>query len=116
MKRKDLNKKRERREKRSRAKISSAADKRSRLSVFRSNKEIYAQVINDIEGKTLASASSKETKAKTKTEAAKEVGKLIAEKAKKAGVGKVVFDKGRYNYHGRVKALAEEARKGGLEF
>jgi large subunit ribosomal protein L18 len=91
---------------------------RARLSVFRSNKEIYAQVIDDTLGKTLASASSKDkaVKAKGKTEAAMVVGELIAEKALKAKVKKIVFDKGGYRYHGRVKALAEGARKGGLEF
>ncbi len=91
-----------------------------RLSVFRSNKYIYAQVINDLEGKTLASASSSgkdvgETKL-TKTEAAKMVGKVVAERAIEAGVEKVVFDRNGYLYHGRVKSLAEGAREGGLKF
>ncbi len=95
---------------------------RPRLSVFRSGKQIYAQVICDIKGETLASASTleKELKEKLKSgatvEAANEVGKLVAERAKKAGVTKIVFDRGRYIYHGRVKALAEGAREGGLEF
>lgn len=95
---------------------------RPRLSVFRSGRQIYAQVIDDINGKTLAAASTLDAdlKEKLKTganlEAAKEVGKLVAERAKKAGAGKVVFDRGRYLYHGRVKALAEGAREGGLEF
>lgn len=91
-----------------------------RLTVFRSNKAIYAQVINDLEGRTLASASSiskelAESKM-TKTEAAKEVGKLLAGKAIEAGVSKVVFDRNGYLYHGRVKSLAEGAREGGLKF
>tara|TARA_R110001592_G_scaffold27763_28_gene103007 strand:- start:3179 stop:3574 length:396 start_codon:yes stop_codon:yes gene_type:complete len=95
---------------------------RPRLSVFRSGKQIYAQVICDIKGETLAAASTleKELKEKVKSgankEAALEVGKLLAERAKKAGVTKVVFDRGRYIYHGRVKALAEGARDGGLDF
>lgn len=95
---------------------------RLRLSVFRSGSQIYAQVINDLEGKTVAAASTldKDLKEKLKsganTDAAKEVGKLVASRAKKAGVSKVVFDRGRYLYHGRVKALAEGAREGGLEF
>ncbi len=95
---------------------------RPRLSVFRSGKQIYAQIICDIRGITLASASTldKELKEKLKSgatkEAAAEVGKLIAERAKKAGVSKVVYDRGPFVYHGRVKALAEGAREGGLEF
>ena len=95
---------------------------RPRLSIFRSGKQIYAQVIDDIKGVTLASASTldRELKEKLKSgankEAATEVGKLVAERAKKAGVEKVVFDRGRYVYHGRVKALAEGAREGGLQF
>ncbi len=101
---------------------SAVRETRPRLSVFRSGKQIYAQVINDLDGKTLAAASTldKELKEKLKsganTEAAQEVGKLIAARAKKSGVSKVVFDRGRYIYHGRVKALAEGAREGGLEF
>jgi len=95
---------------------------RPRLSVFRSGKQIYAQVINDMEGKTVAAASTldKELKEKLKsganTDAAQEVGKLVAARAKKAGISKVVFDRGSYIYHGRVKAMAEGAREGGLEF
>ncbi len=93
---------------------------RPRLSVFRSGKQIYAQVIDDIKGVTLAAASTldKDVKAKSgaNKEAAGEVGKLVAERAKKAGVEKVVFDRGRFLYHGRVKALAEGAREGGLKF
>jgi large subunit ribosomal protein L18 len=91
-----------------------------RLSVFRSNKQIYVQVIDDITGKTLVAACSKqdEIKAKkiTKVEQAKQVGKLIAEKAKEAGINTVVFDRNGYLYHGRVKSLAEGAREGGLKF
>ena len=89
-----------------------------RLSVFRSNKDIYAQVINDNEGKTLASASSlkMDEKGKNKSELAFEVGKALAETAKQNGIEKVVFDRGGYLYHGRVKSLADGARKGGLKF
>ena len=90
--------------------------------MFRSSKNIYAQVIDDLTGATLAAASTleKELKGKIKTgadvAAAVEVGKLIAARAKEKGVGKVVFDRGPYIYHGRVKALADSAREGGLEF
>lgn len=93
-----------------------------RLSVFRSNNHIYAQVIDDVKGVTLAAASSlsKEFDAKKikgyDVESASRVGALVAEKAKKAGVKKVVFERGGYIYHGRVKALAEAAREGGLQF
>jgi large subunit ribosomal protein L18 len=88
-----------------------------RLNVFRSLSHIYAQVIDDASGKTLAAASSKDLKSKAnKTGHAEEVGKLIADKAKAAGVTRVVFDRGGYRYHGRVKALAEAARAAGLEF
>ena len=101
-------------------KIASGTAARPRLSVFRSNKEIYAQIIDDTTGKTLAAASSKDkalSKAKgSKTEIANEVGKAIAEKAAKAGVEQVAFDRGGYLYHGRVKSLAEGAREGGLKF
>jgi large subunit ribosomal protein L18 len=91
-----------------------------RLSVFRSNKAIYAQVINDLDGKTLASASSLgkeigDTKM-TKTEAARQVGKLVAERAREAGIETIVFDRNGYLYHGRVKSLADGAREGGLKF
>jgi len=95
---------------------------RPRLSVFRSGKQIYAQVIDDIKGVTVASASTldKDLREKLKSgsnaAAAAEVGKLIAARAKKAGVEKIVFDRGRFIYHGRVKALADGAREGGLEF
>jgi len=100
-------------------KVSFGTEARPRLSVFRSNKEIYAQLIDDNAGKTLAAASSrdKEIDAKgTKTEIAVAVGKAIAEKAKKAGIETVAFDRGGNLYHGRVKALAEGAREAGLKF
>ena len=89
---------------------------RPRLSVFRSNKQIYAQVINDLTGTTLASASSLGLGKMPKQELATKVGELIAEKAKAAGVEAVVFDRNGYLYHGRVKQLAEGARNGGLKF
>jgi large subunit ribosomal protein L18 len=95
---------------------------RPRLSVFRSGRHIYAQVINDAEGRTVASASTleKEMRGELKTgadkAAAAEVGKRVAERALAAGVTKVVFDRGPYLYHGRVQALAEAAREGGLDF
>jgi large subunit ribosomal protein L18 len=95
---------------------------RPRLSVFRSGKNIYAQIIDDMKGATLAAASSleKDVKGKLKTgadkAAAAAVGKLVAERATKAGIKDVVFDRGSYIYHGRVKALAEAAREGGLNF
>jgi large subunit ribosomal protein L18 len=91
-----------------------------RLTVFRSNKQIYAQLINDADGKTLVSASSREKgiadKKVPKIEQAKLVGNLIAEKAKEAGIEQVVFDRNGYLYHGRIKSLAEAAREGGLKF
>jgi large subunit ribosomal protein L18 len=95
---------------------------RPRLSVFRSANNIYAQVIDDAAGRTVAAASTleKDLRAKVKNggdkSAAAEVGKLVAERAKKAGITHVVFDRGAYLYHGRVKALAEAAREGGLDF
>lgn len=101
-------------------KVSHGTAERPRLSVFRSNKEIYAQVIDDNLGTTLAAASSRDkelAKSKgSKSEIAALVGKTIAEKAKKAGVEKVAFDRGGNLYHGRVKALAEGAREAGLTF
>jgi large subunit ribosomal protein L18 len=97
-----------------RAAISGTAEQ-PRLAIYRSNKEIYAQVIDDINGKTLAAASSKESNG-TKVEQASVVGKAIAEKAIAAGISKVVFDRGGYLYHGRIKALADGAREGGLKF
>jgi large subunit ribosomal protein L18 len=100
-----------------RKKISGSVE-RPRLSVYRSNSEIYAQIIDDEQGVTLVAASSLQTEkaGKTPTEKAAEVGKLIAEKAKSANIEQVVFDRGGYMYHGRVKALAEGAREGGLIF
>lgn len=99
-----------------RTKVSGTAEQ-PRLTVFRSNSQIYAQVIDDQAGKTMASAGSLGIKDKmTKTEKAAQVGKLIAEAAKKAGVEAVVFDRNGYLYHGRVKALADAAREAGLKF
>ena len=89
---------------------------RPRLSVFRSNKQIYAQVINDLTGTTLASASSLGLAAMPKKEQAQKVGEMVAEKAQAVGVTTVVFDRNGYLYHGRVKELADAARKGGLKF
>jgi large subunit ribosomal protein L18 len=112
----------ERRAARVRRAVRQAANGRLRLSVFRSSKHIYAQVIDDAAGRTVAAASSieKDLREKLKTgadaAAAGEVGKLLAERAVSAGVKDVVFDRGRYMYHGRVKALAEGAREGGLNF
>jgi large subunit ribosomal protein L18 len=95
----------------------SGTAERPRLSVFRSNTQIYAQVIDDKAGVTLASASSLKLKEKmTKTEQAAQVGKLIAESSKTAGVEQVVFDRNGYLYHGRVKQLADAAREAGLKF
>jgi large subunit ribosomal protein L18 len=110
-----------RRHRRVRAQISGTSD-RPRLNVYRSAEHIYAQVIDDLAGHTLASASTvdkelrKEVAGKNKTEAARIVGKTVAERAKKAGITTVVFDRGGWRYHGRVKALAESARESGLEF
>ncbi len=92
---------------------------RPRLTVFRSNKQIYAQLIDDVAGTTLASASSlknKDAQSVAKIDQAKLVGKEIAEKAKKAGVENVIFDRNGYLYHGRVKSLADAAREAGLKF
>jgi large subunit ribosomal protein L18 len=94
---------------------------RPRVSVFRSNKQIYAQLIDDDNGKTILSASSREKDIASagkgnKIEQAKMVGKLLANKCKEAGIESVVFDRGGYKYHGRVKSLAEAAREGGLKF
>jgi len=100
-------------------KIVTGTTEQPRLAVFRSNKEIYAQIINDATGTTLVSCSSKQKDIKavgTKIEIASIVGKAIAEKATKAGIDKIAFDRGGYLYHGRVKALAEAAREGGLKF
>jgi large subunit ribosomal protein L18 len=112
----------ERRKARVRRTVLARSGGRPRLSVFRSSKQIYAQVIDDEQGRTIASASSLEKtlreslKTGANVEAAKRVGKELAERAKKAGVDKVVFDRGSYLYHGRVKALADGAREGGLDF
>ena len=112
----------ERRIARIRGAVRAASKGRTRLSVFRSSKHIYAQVIDDAVGKTLAAASSRDKDLSEKlktgadTAAASEVGKLLAERAKAAGVEAVIFDRGRYRYHGRVKALADGAREGGLKF
>ena len=97
--------------------ISGSATK-PRLSVFRSNKEIYAQLIDDVNGVTLLAASSREKEIGkgTNIEVAKAVGKLVAEKALKAGIETVTFDRGGYLYHGRIKSLAEGARAAGLKF
>ena len=92
---------------------------RPRLAVYRSVAHIYAQVIDDSEGKTIASASTVDKTAKTNggnVAAAKTIGKLVAERAKEKGVKQVVFDRGGYQYHGRIKALADAAREAGLEF
>jgi large subunit ribosomal protein L18 len=101
-------------------KVVSGTESRPRLSVFRSNNEIYAQIVNDVTGKTIASSSSRDkdiSSAKgTKIESATLVGKAIAEKAIKAGVDTISFDRGGYLYHGRVKSLAEGAREAGLKF
>ena len=112
----------ERRKGRVRGMLSRAAHGRKRLSVFRSSKHIYAQVIDDLKGETLASASSLEKSMReagnsgANIDAAKAVGKLLAERAVKNGVTEVVFDRGGYLYHGRVKALADAARESGLSF
>ncbi len=112
----------ERRKARVRRAIRAHAGSRPRLSVFRSSKQISAQIIDDEKGVTLVAASTLEKmfrealKTGANVEAAKRIGLEIAERAKKAGVDKVVFDRGRYMYHGRVQALAEGAREGGLDF
>ena len=113
----DKNKLRVKRHKRVRGKISGTAA-RPRLNVFRSNANIYAQLIDDVAGVTLASASTldKEVSKGTKTEQAVVVGKLVAERAVAKGISEVVFDRGGYLYHGRVKALADSARENGLKF
>jgi large subunit ribosomal protein L18 len=112
----------ERRKGRVRGALRIAAGDRTRLSVFRSSKHIYAQLIDDNQGATLASASSLEKdalgdlKTGASVAAAKVVGKLIAERAKQKGVKDVIFDRGSYLYHGRIKALADAAREAGLNF
>jgi large subunit ribosomal protein L18 len=110
-----------RRKARVRRSLKARAKGKARLSVFRSSKNIYAQVIDDAKGTTVAAASTLEPEMRKKVKggdkaAAGEVGKLIAERAKKAGVSEVIFDRGGYLYHGRVKALADAAREGGLNF
>lgn len=118
MKRKEKIEKRKKRKKRIRAKIIGTKE-RPRLCVFRSLKHIYAQLIDDEKNKVIASASDREIKKKeklTKSQKAREVGKIIAQKALKSKIEKVVFDRGGYQYHGRVKALAEGAREAGLKF
>ncbi len=111
----------DRRHKRIRSRVSGTAE-RPRLNVYRSLTNIYAQVIDDLSGQTLASASTIDSAVaaqltgKNKVEAAKIVGQIVAERAKAAGVSAVVFDRGGYQYHGRVAALAEGAREGGLNF
>jgi large subunit ribosomal protein L18 len=111
-----------RRRQRVRTNLRRAGNNRPRLSVFRSSKHIYAQVIDDATGRTLAAASTLDGGLKTNLKtgadiaAASAVGKLVAERAKAAGVERVVFDRGAYLFHGRVKALADAAREGGLDF
>ena len=111
-----------RRKTRVRLQIKRAANGRLRLSVFRSSKHIYAQIIDDVKGATLVAASSLEkaqrdgAKTGANVEAASAVGKLVAERAIQNGIKEVVFDRGKYLYHGRVKALADAAREGGLSF
>ena len=118
VKKPDTKKARLKRHKRVRSKISGTAE-RPRLNVFRSNTNIYAQLIDDVKGVTLAAASSLDkeiTGNGGNKEAAKEVGKLVAQRAADKGITDVVFDRGGYVYHGRVKELAEGAREGGLKF
>src|SRR3954464_9064330 len=110
----------DRRRRRVRSALRAKGGMRPRLSVHRSGRHIYAQVIDDAAGKTLAAASTLDKDLKGKTGATRDgaamVGKTLAERAKKAGVSKVVFDRGGFLFHGRVKALADAAREGGLEF
>lgn len=112
---------RERRHRRVRGRVA-GTPQRPRLNVFRSGMNIYAQVIDDVAGRTLVSASTidkgivGQLEGKPKAEAARIVGKILAERAREAGISRVVFDRGGYRYHGRVAALAEGAREGGLEF
>ena len=111
-----------RRQNRVRKDLKAKATDKCRLTVFRSSKHIYAQIIDDSKGKTLISSSTldKDVKSKFKNtgnkDAAVETGKILADKAKKKGIKKVIFDRGSYIYHGRIKALADSARKEGLEF
>ena len=121
MGRKSREEQRKRRHDRLRAKLSGTAE-RPRLNVYRSLENIYAQVIDDSTGRTVASASTvdrevaKMVSDKNKTQAAQVVGKVVAERAKAVGISQVVFDRGGYRYHGRVKALADASREAGLEF
>ena len=112
-----VSKARERRHKRVRGKVSGTAE-RPRLSVFRSNKGMQAQLIDDVAGRTLAAVNwtEQDLKSLARMEQAKRAGEVLAERAKAAGVESVVFDRGGYRYHGRVKALADGAREGGLKF
>ena len=111
-----------RRRQRVRSNLRRVANNRPRLSVFRSSKHIYAQIIDDTAGRTVAAASSLDGGLKTRLKggadvaAASAVGKLIAERARAAGIERVVFDRGAYLFHGRIKALADAAREGGLDF
>jgi len=112
----DKNIKKERRQKRVRAKIQGTAQK-PRFSIFRSNRGLFLQLIDDSKGATLISVSSKEIKKfNNKIDTAKELGKLIAQKAQAIKISEVIFDRGSYKYHGRVKAVAEGAREAGLKF
>ena len=110
------------RQTRIREKIKKSANGRYRLSIFRSSKNIYAQIIDDDKGKTLLSSSTLDKKIKSKfkntgnKEAASEIGKILAEKAKQKGIKKVIFDRGKYLYHGRIKALADAVREMGIKF
>ncbi|MDE2437457.1 MAG: 50S ribosomal protein L18 [Sphingomonadales bacterium] len=106
----------DRRRRRVRTALKARSGGRPRLSVHRSGRHIYAQIIDDAAGRTIAAASSLGTKAGANTDGAAKVGKDLAEAAKKAGVSAVVFDRGGFLFHGRVKALADAAREGGLEF
>jgi large subunit ribosomal protein L18 len=110
---------RQRIKRRVRAKVSGSAE-RPRLSVFRSNRHIYAQLIDDLAGRTLAAASTVEAdlsaESAARTEQAKTVGQRLAERAKEAGIERVVFDRNGFRFHGRVRAVAEGARAGGLQF
>lgn len=110
----------DRRRQRVRTSLRKRGGDKPRLSVHRSGRHIYAQVINDVEGRTVAAASTLDKDGKAKTgataESAQDVGRRIAERAKAAGVTKVIFDRGGFLFHGRVKALADAAREGGLEF
>jgi len=118
IKRPDTNAQRKKRHRRVRGKIAGTPE-RPRLNVFRSGKHIYAQIIDDTKGVTLCAASSLEKSFKgsgSNKEGAQKVGKQVAERAKKSGIENVVFDRGGYIYHGRVKELAEAAREGGLKF